>query len=148
MVGELRFSRCVRVCFSRVFNVCFSRQGRAETCVHNRGRENVSDQFPSRPLLLFFPFLSTTMNLSNPRRNAERPPGMSLSNAWQPFPILFLGRVLVLGFYRRSSRTRVASLARSASLRRDLPTRTFHTSFFPSCTRINVGIVVVWSRDR
>lgn len=92
----LRVRGCVF--FSRAFNVCFSGQGRAETFAHNRGRENVSDQFPSRPLLLFFPFLSTTMNLSNPRRNAERPPGMGLSNAWQPFPILFLGRVLVLGF--------------------------------------------------
>jgi len=57
MVGGLRFSCyvCAGVCFSRAFNVCFSRQGRAETCAHNRDRENVSDQFPSRPLLLFFP---------------------------------------------------------------------------------------------
>lgn len=103
------------------FQHCFSRQGRTETCARNRGRKNVSDQFPNRPLLLFFPFLSTTMNLSNPRRNAERPPGLIERLAAFPYFISRQGsrsRIFIADRAKRVSLLSRISTTRSSNISR------------------------------
>lgn len=154
IVGGLRFSCyvCAGVCFSRAFNVCFSRQGRAETCAHNRGRENVSDQFPSRPLLLFFPVPIDNHEPVQPAAKCGTSTRDGLIERLAAFPYFISrqgsrSRIFIADRVERVERVS-ASLARSASSRRHLPTRTFHASFFPFRTHINVGIVVVRSRDR
>lgn len=120
------------VFLARAFNVCFSRQGRTETCVYNRGRENVSDQFPSRPSPFFSPIPIDNHEPVQPAVKCGTSTRDGLIERLATFPILFRGRVFVLGFL--SPVAQYACRFSRISTTRSSITHIFHTSFFPSCT--------------
>lgn len=82
----------------RAFNVRFSDS--IDMCAHSRGRENVPDQFPSWPFFPLHSSLSTSTTPFDPRRNAERPPGMGLSSVASSrcSPFYFAVKFSFLGF--------------------------------------------------
>jgi len=89
--------------------VCSS-EGRAKAA-HSLGAGETFGSV-SKPALFFLPPLSTSVKPSNPRRNAERPPGMGLSNAWQRSSILFRGGVPVSRIFIVDRAVRVSFLSR------------------------------------
>ena len=96
----------------RAFNVRFSDS--IDVYAHSRGRENVPDQFPSRPFFPLHSSLSTSTSPFDPRR--IRPPRMDLSSvaSGRCSPFYFAVKFSFLGFLS--------------------PTALYARRFFPVCS--------------